>query len=945
MIKPLPTKNGKLPSVADLMSGIKALALPVSVAVVLTTTPPQVFGQGIAAEQQPSVRDNRLTGSALAAESSYSGEELRKLHPTDLLRALTLIDPSISGTDPQEQAGSDPNYVPETMDLQGAQNFAWQLSSVDALPLIIVDGHSESIERLKDFDMRRVSRVTILKNATATALYGVRAGHGAIVIETASPANERLRLTYNFDGASQKAALRSFDFMNGWRKLGWENFVGMYDGQDQLYQERMKTLRDNGSTDWVEMPVQTTFTHKHRVALEGGDSSLRYRGVLYGQPGGKGVMKGSDREMYGASAYVGYSTHNVHISNELSVDIVDASVSNYGYMYQWAQMNPYYIPADGLGRPYEELGEGTFSAQGSPLYEASLQSFKNNKITRVNNSFNLSWEIDRHFTVSGQFNLTRDLDKRSEYLSPMSLYYKDYTVDDNDQKGSFRIYRNRFASYQEQVWGSYRLSEGRHNLLATVGLEAYSSTLSGDGYTGVGMSNDHMNYVSFAQRYIRDGRPEGGEVYERMLSAYATVSWSLDNRLFVDLSGRVDKSSLLAPDHRTAGSYSLTAAYDLKKTALLENSAAVKALTLTAGYGTTAGYQFDYGFANPLYSYDIDNPYLNGMGSYDYSEGLVSFLRTNIYNPALKWKDNRNVNVGLRGSVSFLNVALQYYNTLTKNLLTMEPRDLSSGFGYNYANGGEIRNSGLEFLLSATLFKSQEGLNLSVFAKGVANKNKITKLPDYSAELFNEHSFEQRQYLGMACGNAADGLYALPSAGINAETGQEEYYLRDGSVSSTPTAADLVYMGSTTPKLRGTFGLTGAVRNVDFGVVFSYSLGGKYYNYYEQQLIDLAGAGVNVPLAALNKWTSLRTNAAYQGIEAPLDYASSRFVYTRNTFSISSLRVGYTFSERIARKLYMRGLKLNFTCDNLLYSSSVKAIHGYYYPYATSFILSLQATF
>ena len=100
MIKPLPTKNGKLPSVADLMSGIKALALPVSVAVVLTTTPPQVFGQGIAAEQQPSVRDNRLTGSALAAESSYSGEELRKLHPTDLLRALTLIDPSISGTDP-----------------------------------------------------------------------------------------------------------------------------------------------------------------------------------------------------------------------------------------------------------------------------------------------------------------------------------------------------------------------------------------------------------------------------------------------------------------------------------------------------------------------------------------------------------------------------------------------------------------------------------------------------------------------------------------------------------------------------------------------------------------------------------------------------------------------------------------------------------------------------
>ena len=507
MTKPLQTKERRLPGGISAVRLLRPLAFPAVVSVMLSMSPSPVFGQGNTPGHEEFVRDNCRTGSATAAEAGYSGEELRRLHPTDLLRALQLIDPSICGTDPDERYGSDPNAVPAAMSLQGVRSLIWGMSDADARPLVIVDGHSESFDRLKDFDMQRIASVALLKNATATALYGVRAGQGVIVITTKVPKTHPLRLTYNFDGTFQRAGMRAFDMMDAGQKLDWEKRMGAYEGNDALYQQRMADVKANGSTDWLDMPLRTSFSHRHRVSVYGGDSSLRYRGVLYMNPV-KGVMKGSKRTMYGASAFIGYTTRKLEISNELGVDMADASESTYGPMSAWAQMNPYYAPADERGVPYDILGEGTFSEQGSPLYETSLNSFAENKIARVNNNLTLRWKIDEHFSVAGQFNLTHDYDKRSEFTSPQSLVYKDYGIDEIDQKGSYRILRNRLESYQEKVWADYRLERERHTLRATLGMEVYSATMTDDAFRGVGMSSDHMDYISFAQRYAAE-RPEG----------------------------------------------------------------------------------------------------------------------------------------------------------------------------------------------------------------------------------------------------------------------------------------------------------------------------------------------------------------------------------------------------------------------------------------------------
>lgn len=309
MTKPLQTKERRLPGGISAVRLLRPLAFPAVVSVMLSMSPSPVFGQGNTPGHEEFVRDNCRTGSATAAEAGYSGEELRRLHPTDLLRALQLIDPSICGTDPDERYGSDPNAVPAAMSLQGVRSLIWGMSDADARPLVIVDGHSESFDRLKDFDMQRIASVALLKNATATALYGVRAGQGVIVITTKVPKTHPLRLTYNFDGTFQRAGMRAFDMMDAGQKLDWEKRMGAYEGNDALYQQRMADVKANGSTDWLDMPLRTSFSHRHRVSVYGGDSSLRYRGVLYMNPV-KGVMKGSKRTMYGASAFIGYRRAN-----------------------------------------------------------------------------------------------------------------------------------------------------------------------------------------------------------------------------------------------------------------------------------------------------------------------------------------------------------------------------------------------------------------------------------------------------------------------------------------------------------------------------------------------------------------------------------------------------------------------------------------------------------
>ena len=885
-------------------------------------------------DSRQDVRDSQEKGKVWNMGESLSGEQLRRFHPTDLLKALQVMEPSLRLAGDAELYGSDLNYVPKSIDIRGKKSILGTDMEESAMPLIVVDGYEVSIDRLADFDIHRVKSVSVLKDAAAMAIYGIRGGNGVIVVTTNDIHSGTLRVTYRFDGGVDMADLSSYDLMNARQKLALEKEMGLYEGNEELYQSRLK----NGNTNWLEVPLQKPFRHKHQIEVEGGDSTMLYRVYLLATPGNKGIMKGSKRDHYAVGTRLNYTHKGLSISDELRVDVIYSKDSPYGIFMNYMAINPYYrkYAADGVAESV--LGEGTFNPQPSPFYETTLSSFSKNRATRVINNVQAAWEITGELTLSGHFAFTKDFNKQDQFVSPKSYRFIGLPIEDSELAGEYGIRRNNTTVYEEKLMLNYRNEFGRHHLNALLGIHSYASKVYSDNYTGVGLASDHMNYISFAQKYAFDRKPGGREFRDRLFGGYAAASYDYDGRYEADAVLRVEKSSRLAPKKQVATSWGINGRWNVHREAMLSGCKRVDRLVLQAGVGVTPGFQFDYNQVNPVYAYDIDNPYLNGAKNN--SLGLVTLSQVNHYNPRLKWRSDRNFYVGAELSMwERLEARVRYYNTLSRDLVVLKGNDIATGFAEKWVNDGEIRNAGVEFSLNAGIWKDAEGLSLNLLVNGIANKNELVKVSDYYRLKYNAEYAETGRQLTE--GKAVNAIYAVKSAGIDPATGKEIYAGNRGEWS----AGDITYQGDPTPKLAGSFGLTGTYGNWDFNCMFRYSFGGKVYNQEAAEFTDMADLNANGPVQMRDKWRKAGQDAKWQGFDNRLTLPTSRFVETRNILSLSSLHVGYRFDAALAEKMYMTGLRVALSCNDLFYSSSAKMERGLIYPFARSFTLSLQATF
>ena len=177
-----------------------------------------LVGSSVLVAAQTGIKKNVQTRDEKAIlGNSFSGNQLKRFHPTNLLKALQVVEPSMIIDRAEEWYGSDPNYVPTEITFRGVKTILGKEGGV--LPLIIVDGYEISMDRLADFDINRVERVTILKDAAATALYGSRAANGVVVITTVAPKSGEVRVTYNMVGTISMPNLNDYNLMNAAEKL------------------------------------------------------------------------------------------------------------------------------------------------------------------------------------------------------------------------------------------------------------------------------------------------------------------------------------------------------------------------------------------------------------------------------------------------------------------------------------------------------------------------------------------------------------------------------------------------------------------------------------------------------------------------------------------------------------------------------------------------------
>lgn len=907
-------------------------------------------------EEVENVEEVVVTGYFNKAKESFTGsevtietEELKKVGALSITQALSAFDPSIRLAESLTN-GSNPNVLPD-ITIRGENGFDLRANADDATtnpnaPLYILDGVEVSAERVYDMDVNRVESITILKDASATALYGSRASNGVIVITTIRPKSGQIRVSLNANYNISVPDLRDYNLMNAEEKLEYERLAGLYQDTDyleqckldELYNSRLEEVRKGVNTYWLSQPLTTSLNQRYSINFEGGDEYFRY-GIDLRYDTDKGVMKQSGRDRLGINLTFNYNIGtNFFIRNDLAVDNVKAKNSPYNEFYLYANQNPYDRIYDENGKFVEKLSSGDWN----PLYNAHLAKKNTSTYTSIQDNFNIDWRIIPALRLQGRISYTRQFDKRDLFKSPESLDYS--TETDPKKKGTYFRSNSQSDKFDGNLTLQYNKVLGVHSLNVGVGSNLTESTEEGDSYTGVGFVNPNMIFIGAATSFKENSSPDGSYDKSRLVGFFGNVNYGYDNRYFLDLSFRTDGSSKFGRNSRFAPFWSVGVAWNVHKEAFWSGDEK-SSLKLRASVGSTGTTNFSSTQALTTYNYDFSKIY----------NGVFGVSLAGYGNPELKWQNTISYNVGvdmtlLKGLVTFNG---DFYIKNTENLLLPLTVAPSTGFSSYVENIGKLRNTGIEGRLRLNLIRdTQRDLRWNVTLSAFHNKSKITKLSNQLEEInkyansdwYNQGTVVYRQY---EAGRSQTALMMVRSGGIDPATGNEVYIKRNGELTFEYDANDKVKCGDMKPTIEGNVNTNLTWKGFTLYMLFKYQFGAKAYNGTLASKVEGANPYKNADKRVLyDRWKEPGDHAKFRRIDDRTSpYQTTRLVFDNDLFSLSSVSLSYELPREISQEIYADRVRLMLSTTDVFRLSTIKQERGTSYPFARTFNLSLNVTF
>lgn len=916
----------------------------------------------------------RKADSYTGAVTTFRGEDLQRVGNQNVLQSLKNLDPSFQVIESNEY-GSDPNRPPE-IQMRGASNFSDMKDKYQTnpnQPLFIVDGFEQSIEKVMDMDMNRVASITLLKDATAKALYGSKGANGVVVIESVVPEKGKLKVSYSANLNLQIPDLSSYNLANAAEKLEIERLSGVYTNlygnpvdqqlKDEKYYEYLNEVHRGVNTYWLDKPVRTGVGHKHSLNFEGGDDVIRY-GIDFSYNNVAGVMKGSDREVISGGFNFQYRHKGLIFKEQLSVTFNKAKQSPYGNFSEYAKLNPYWRAYNEDGSIKEVLGtysianyQGTHSIY-NPLLNTGVNTINKSTYTDITNNFYVEWLAFPGMRFKGRLGIISQREDSDLFYPQDHTKFKDIAPDSEEyfQRGEYTMGNGKRFEYNADISANYSKEFNKHLIFANAQWSFSEKKYNTVNFTARGFSDNKMDYITHAKEYAI-GAPGGTESLSREISGLISVNYSYDNRYLLDATYRANASSLFGKDKRWGHFWSAGIGWNIHNEHFWGEIGWMNQLRLRASTGFSGSQNFSSYQAIATYKYYNDS-YDNIVGSY--LMGLA--------NPDLQWQKTQDNNIGIDINLfNRLDVTVDYYVKNTENLLTPVSLPPSAGFTSYTENLGETENKGIEFKVNYRVLRNAEkNMYLSVFASGMHNKNKITKISDALNSInknrdddktngsggnpnLEENSAITKPSVRYAEGQSLNAIWGVRSYGIDPATGKEIFISEKGIMVDKWNANDQVVIGDKLPKLSGTFGFNFEYKGFSVNTSFFYKLGGEYYNQTLVDKVENADIQYNVDKRMLSdRWSEKGVPARFRkfSINDPLTRPTSRFVQDLNELQMTSLNVGYDFREwNFVKQSKLERLKLQFYMNDVFRVSTVKAERGIEYPFARSCSFALQLTF
>ncbi len=879
---------------------------------------------------------NKSKVSFTGSQTTVQKEQLLSMGTKNVLESLQSFVPGLVIAE-NNLAGSNPNKRPD-LNIRGRATFDGSAN----MPLFVVDGTEVSADYVYDMDMNDIESVTVLKDASASALYGSKASAGVIVITTKTMKPGRLRLNYSGTYRLSTPDLTDYRMLNAAQKLEFERLAGLYTDKTDLerqyrldteYNRLAQIVRSGVNTDWLSKPLRNGFSQNHSLSIDGGDDYARYNlGLRYSTD--DGVMIGSKRDRLSLFFKFSYNKPGAFsVNNSTTLMSVDSEESPYGSFSDYVKQNPYEQPYAADGSLHKKLS----NLEENPLYEAQAGNFNKSENLNILNTTTLQVWFSDAFRLNGDFSFTKDMSTSNNFKSPLALSELNKT--DVSQRGQLTESHTSLVRYAGKLMLSYNKNLfGKLFTSATAGSTIEANNGDNTSYSSVGYYSANLSHPAFAAGYV-NGKPGGSDNIYRTVGFFANLNSIWDNKYFLDFIYRYEGSSKFGKNTRFAPFWSVGSGWNIHNESFLKGKG-IELLKLRASVGYLGNISFEPYQAITSYNYAAGNNYVKGIGA----------IPKTIGNPDLRWERTLTSNVGIDLTMfkGRWDLTFDAYIKNTDDLLVNVTKAPSVGVASARENLGAIENRGVE-LRTRVVPISTKQLQWSISATYAYNKSKIKQI---SNALMSKNE-ENRNATGKAPlpiyeeGGSLTPVRVVPSAGIDPATGREVYIKRDGSYTFDYDARDKVTFGDESPLGQGSLSSYLTYKQWSASASFGYSFGGVVYNQTLVTRVEGANPKQNADERVFNdRWKKPGNYARYRNIA---DYSTpqqtSRFVQVNNYLTLQSLSVAYEFTPWQIRKLGLSRMRLELLTNDLFYLSSIKRERGLDYPYARSVEMSVRFSF
>ncbi|MEI6946484.1 TonB-dependent receptor [Paraflavisolibacter sp. H34] len=769
---------------------------------------------------------------------------------------------------------------------------------IDGFPIYNGDGSVDAgvtngpgINPLSGLNPSDIESIDVLKDASATAIYGSRGANGVVIITTKRGGKNRFSIDYNGYYGTQ-SAVKKIDLLNA-RQWGELKNDALNDAGKPAFYTQAELDQLGEGTDWQDAAFRKASLQSHGLSIASGNEKTRllFSGNYFKQDGI--IINTGFKRYAGKLNLENEVTSKFKIGAYLNGSLTQADVAPSGIVPNILGMVPVVPVRDATGKFTANSSFG--STVANPIATLALQTNATNTTRFLLNSFG-EYKITNGLTAKVSLGTDIINNKQNRYL-PSTLY-------ESLPGGNAAI-----GSIASLNW----LNENTLNYKKTIGTKHNLDILAGNTQ----QKSRKEVYIASASNFVSDGfaynnlgsgtaliAPSSSSTDWALQSFLARVNYGYDNRYLLTFTVRADGSSRFGENNKWGTFPSAAFSWKASNEPFLQNIRQISSLKLRASAGVTGNQEID-----PYRSLSRLSSYL-----YTFGNNLVNGLATSSFaNPDLTWEKTSQFNLGIDLDLFADRVQLtsDVYYKKTSDLLLEVPVPFSSSLTSAFQNLGVVKNKGVEFGVKTVNLKG--GLDWTTHFIFSANRNKITSLggaPYFFVTDPASPTTLPTQIIKV--GESVGAFYMYEADGVDPATGLQKYkdLNKDGLITQD---ADRKIVGSSQPKFLASITNTFRYKNFDLSVFLNASYGNKIFNWTRANL-ELGTGYTGAVATLLNRWTPTNTHTdVHKAIENPAVTISDRFVEDGSFLRLKNLSLGYTLPKNTLFKgarIYVSGANL-----------------------------------